>query len=220
MGKKIFVSYKYEDSNVLALAGYYPTTVRSYVDELEKLLEKEDHIYKGEHDGEDLGSLVDATIGSKIGDKIFDSTVTIVLISKNMKENTPEKDQWIPWEISYSLREQSREQGNSKTNAVLAVVIPDQFGSYDYYITDNVECNSRTLDTSVLFQILSDSMFNMNDRESNTRNCGGRKIYEGSPHYIESAKWRDFISNINWYINRVLDIRSHINEYTLTKNVK
>lgn len=220
MGKKIFVSYKYSDQNVRPLPGVYSTTARSYVDALQKILDSGDHIYMGEDDGEDLSSLIDSTIGSKLGDKIFFTTVTIVFISKGMRENKSDIDQWIPWEVSYSLREQSRQGVNSKTNAVLAVALPDQYGSYEYYITDNRECGYRSLNTDFLFQILRDNMFNWSDKESNTRNCAGEKIYNGRPHYIESVKWDDFISNIDWYINRALEIRSKINEYTLTKNVK
>ena len=153
MGKKIFVSYKYSDSQVQDLNVYenvkdfwgnvlrqkVTTTARHYVDKIDELLEAGDHIFKGEDDGEDMGTLADATIGSKLGDKIFDSSVTIVLVSKGMKETySAEKYQWIPWEVSYSLKEQSREGGRSKTNAVLAVVLPDTLGNYDYYIVDNV----------------------------------------------------------------------------------
>ncbi len=221
MGKAIFVSYKYSDSAVMQLPDVYgQTTARDYVDKLESLLEKVDNIYKGEDDGEDISTLKDSTIGSKLGDKIFYSSVTIVLISKEMKENKTEKEQWIPWEISYSLKEQSREGGRSKTNAVLAVVLPDENGSYDYYMTSNPECNSITYHTVRLFQILSDNMFNLKDKELNIRYCNGIKIYKGSPSYIYSIKWQDFILNINKYIDITSELRQNIDKYELVKTIK
>jgi hypothetical protein len=225
MGKKIFVSYKYSDSNVLALDSVYgATTARDYVDEIDKLLEEGDHIFKGEDDGEDMSTLQDSTIGSKLGDKIFDSSVTIVLISKGMKEvYTLEKDQWIPWEISYSLKEQSREGGRSKTNAVLAVVLPDQFGSYTYYIEDNTcpYCRCRTLKTDFLFQILKDNMFNVKKPVfTDCSNHIGSKPYSGYSSYIHSVKWSDFKNNPNHYIDIAVTIRQNINDYDVVKTVK
>lgn len=217
MGKKIFTSYKYADSNVRAIQGTHPTTVRDYVDILQSKIDSSDHINKGEDDGEDMSTLADSTIASKLGDKIFDSTVTIVFISKGMKENTPETDQWIPWEISYSLREQSRQGVNSKTNAMLGVVIPDQLGTYDWYYRHNPDCNSITHFTGQLFAILKENMFNIKNPQ--TRVCNGTTITEGEASYIKTVKWDDFTGSINWYIEKALEIWRVRDQYNIRKTV-
>lgn len=226
MGKNVFVSYKYADSDVLALTGNYNTRVRDYVDIIQEILMNDgDHIYKGENDGEDMSTLKDATIGSKLGDKIFYSSLTIILISKGMKNPfVVESEQWIPWEISYSLKEQSRSGGNSKTNAVLAVVLPDRAGSYNYFIEENTcpHCYSRTLHTNFLFQILRDNMFNI--RKPVFTECANhttdRKPYVGYSSFIHSVKWLDFTQDMNKYIDIAINIRSNINDYELTKIIK
>ena len=222
MGKKIFISYKYSDELVQTLERtpfLEKTTARDYVDEIQDKLDESDHINKGERDDEDMSDLADTTITSKIGDKIFDSTVTIVLISKGMKENgVPEKEQWIPWEVSYSLREQSRQGQRSKTNALLAVVLPDENGSYEYFITENTQCNSRTLHTDFLFQILRDNMFNI--KNPDTYKCNGQTIYRGHSSYIYSVKWEDFIKDIDKYIGIALEIWRNRDNYEIVKKIK
>lgn len=218
MGKKIFISYKYGDNLVKPLPLHaYSTRARHYVDIIQSKLENTDHIFKGEDDGEDLGSLADSTIGSKLGDKIFDSTVTIVLISKGMKENSPESDQWIPWEISYSLREQSRQGRNSKTNALLGVVLPDNTGSYDWYYQENPECNCTTHFSEQLFTILKKNMFNL--KEPQLRTCNGMTIYEGEFSYIKTVKWDIFITEIDYYVEKALEIWRNRDKYEIKKNV-
>lgn len=133
MGNKIFVSYKYADNNVEYLYPYPYTQVHDYVRYIESHILKND-IYKGEKQGEDLSRYSDEYIWRHLKDKIYDSSVTIVLISPNMKEPYKyEKSQWIPWEISYSLRLTTRDDRTSQRNAILAVVLPDKNGSYDYY---------------------------------------------------------------------------------------
>ncbi len=223
MANNIFVSYKYSDWHVAPLSGIARPTARDYVDALQKHLAAEDHIYMGEDDGESMATLNDATIGSKLGDKIFYSSITIVLISKNMKLTyTAERDQWIPWEISYSLKEQKRQGKNSKTNAMLAVVLPDEYGSYEYFITDNPACNSTTLKTETLFQILHENMFNIKDQETDTRECNGKKIFNGKNHsYIHCVKWSEVVSKgIQPHIELAISIRQNINNYKLEKTVK
>lgn len=96
MGHKIFVSYKYADSNVQNISGnrWPQDTARTYVDKLADFIDASDNIYKGEDDGEDLSQLEDDTIWEKLKDRIFDSTLTIVVISAGMRE------EWKKTEIS------------------------------------------------------------------------------------------------------------------------
>ena len=131
----VFVSSKYHDSDVKPL-GNYATTVRDYVDYLERMFDKSEKVYyRGEEDGNDLSELTEDTIRQILSDKIFYTTVTVVLMSPNMYDRSlPESKQWIPWEISYSMKETSRESGKSHMNAVLAVVLPDRNGKYDYAV--------------------------------------------------------------------------------------
>ena len=150
MGHKIFVSYKYNDTNVENLSYLLGTTaVHDYVDYIQNRILNGDDIYKGEKSDEDISNWSDNAIWEHLKNKIYDSTLTIVLISPNMKEAGKwQRSQWIPWEISYSLRETTRNDRTSHNNAILAVILPNKNGDYDYY------------DKSNLFPILKDNIDN------------------------------------------------------------
>ncbi|WP_026729630.1 TIR domain-containing protein [Flavobacterium denitrificans] len=228
MGRKIFVSYKYGDTQVQDLNisdntffGIHKvqTKARHYVDELCKILENDDHIFKGEDDGTSLADFSDEYIASSLRDKIYDSSITIVLVSKGMKNLSAEKDQWIPWEISYSLKEYTRNGRTSLSNGIIAVVLPDIYGSYDYYITNDNICNCRSLNTNFLFQILRKNMFNI--KNPNTEKCSnGSTIYYGDCCYIQSVKWSDFKTNLNYYLNKAIALRDNKDNYNITKTIK
>lgn len=228
MGHKIFISYKYSDSNVLKITNniFHTDTVRDYVNKLEEYFDKTDNIYKGESDNEDLSQLTEEQIWAQLKDRIYDSTVTIVMISPNMKEFTPERDQWIPWEVSYSLKEVSRKNksGNevkSSSNAIIALTLPDRNGSYTYYITDNKCCQDtcRTLHTNRLFKILSDNMFNR--KKPKCKICENNStIHYGESSYILSVKWADFVQVPNEYIERAIQIQNSIEQYSVVKELK
>ena len=242
MGRSIFISYKYGDKTVYGQG----MTVRNYVDELQRLLEKENVVNKGEDDA-DLSKLEGQAIRKKLAERVFDSTVTIVVISPNMKKRGSEKNQWLPWEVSYSLKTGHREIdksnpnamvavilpdavkvehrgiNNSNPNAMVAVVLPDANGSYEYYIEENVcpNCDSRTLKTETLFPILNKNMFNIKKPQYN--NCTNHKTkvsFTGESSYIGSVKWDDFIVNVNYYINSALKRQSSWNDYQINTQLE
>lgn len=221
MGKKIFISYKYEDYNVAPLSSVGVTKSRNYVDYLEEVLKKLGHICKCEHDGEDLSQLDDETIWGKLRDRIYDSSVTLVLISPGMKETGKrDRDQWIPWEIAYSLKETPRQDNTSHTNALAAIVLPDRNNSYDYYLENKSCCSSgcRLHHTNTLFYILRKNKFNIS--KPNKGPCAkGDTIWHGNCSYIEAVRWQNFIADPNLYINNACVRQEHIGDYDICKEV-
>ena len=151
MGYKVFVSYKYRDDNVKTMPNVQqPTWPCDYVQYLQDYVFKYiGCIYKGETQGDDLSYMTDDQIWEHLKPKIYDSSITIVLISPNMKEPYKwERTQWIPWEIAYSLRETTRSDRTSHSNAIIAVKLPDKNGYYYYF------------DKNRTFSILKDNIDN------------------------------------------------------------
>ncbi|WP_066832914.1 TIR domain-containing protein [Collinsella ihumii] len=228
MGRKIFVSYKYADDDVEFMVRSYPrrTTVRDYVNEIEDRLGTTSHIFKGEHDGEDLSALSDGAIWESLKDKIYDSSLAIVMISPGMRDGSkPDRDQWIPWEISYSLKETSRRdsEGNpvtSRTNAMLAVVLPDSSGSYDYYLHSLPCCPKACTEhrTGTLFGILRRNKFNRVDAE--TVPCSNDGYWVGDVSYIKAVRWSDFIADMDRHIGDAYKRRDDIGSFMISKSVE
>jgi hypothetical protein len=226
MGKKIFVSYKYADSQVENLSIYENSTVRDYVTKFEEILDPSDNIYKGESDGEDLSTLSEETIWQKLKDRIYDSSVTVVFISPGMKDSwKADKDQWIPWEISYSLKEISRKNKNgdavtSRSNAMVAVVLPDENGSYSYYLESKSCCESGCTmhHTDKLFAIIRKNKFNFNNATKKVCDIGST-IWHGESSYIKAVNWSDFINDYDTYIDSACGRQDNIDDYDICKEV-
>ncbi|MDR1257636.1 MAG: TIR domain-containing protein [Spirochaetaceae bacterium] len=223
MANKIFVSYKYDDNNVCAINSgnplnniSNPTTVRTYVDKLEEYFDATEFaIYKGESDDEDLSHLRDDEIWEKLKDRIFDSTVTIVMISPKMKEaRKSDKSQWIPWEISFSLKETKRNDKTSHSNAILAVVLPDRNNSYSYFEKDEVFPNLHN--NNILFKIMRKNMFNRKkmagvcEIKLTERLCRCNDF-----SYIQSVYWPSFTNNVKSFIDKAVEIKNNIREYDI-----
>ena len=190
MGRKIFISYKYKDTNVQSVprfSGVIPKA-RDYVSWLEdKFRNRTEHHYKGESDDEDLSGYPEEYIWNHLKNKMWDSSITIVLISPNMrKAGQMEKVQWIPREISYSLRLTPRGNQTSQRNAVLAVVLPDKHGKYEYY---------RSM---ILFSILEANIVN---------------------GYIPVVTWDAFKYDCDRYINKAYEAQRATPESQLKINI-
>jgi len=233
MGKKVFVSYKYKDEQVAKLQDYFyeevdgrmifntrNTRVRDYVDKLQEKIGRE-NINLGERDGESLDEFSDQQIETLLKKRIRQCSVTIVMLSKGMKVLTEaEKEQWIPWEVSYSLRVVPTGGNTKQMNAVLGVVLPDETGTYDWYYRENPNCNSVTHLNDQLFKILRDNMFNILEKEF--RECNGTKIHTKSePSLIKTVKWDDFMysNNYEFYIKKAVEIKDDAESYDVHVNL-
>ena len=114
MGREVFVSYKYSDA----------VDTR---EEIRKKLGKDGHFYNGEKGFVALEK-ADSTIKEYLKEMIFSTSVTVVVISPQVRFS-----KWVDWEIRYSLREQSRDGRTSHRNGIVCVVQCEK----DWYGNEN-----------------------------------------------------------------------------------
>lgn len=115
MAHKTFISYKYSEA-------------RDLRDAIIDSLGDDATYYKGEtSDSPDLTDTTTENIKKVLRDKMYDTSVTIVIISPNMK-----KSKWIDWEIEYSLKSTTRKGRKSHTNGVVGVIMKYD-GGYDWF---------------------------------------------------------------------------------------
>ena len=99
MAHKTFISYKYSES-------------RFYRDQILDALGDDAVFYKGEtSDSPNLTDTTTENIKNHLKQMIYDTTVTIIVLSPNMLQSN-----WIDWEISYSLKNISRDGRTSHTD--------------------------------------------------------------------------------------------------------
>jgi hypothetical protein len=225
MGNKIFVSYKFNDNSVYPLNNDDKTTARNYVDIIENKLDLLDHKYKGESNDEDLSKYKESYIWELLKPRIYDSSITIVIISPEMKSPSRyEKYHWIPWEISYSLKETTRRDRTSHSNAVFSVVLPYKDNSYKYFVRTCNECNylCNFYNSYIIFPVMYSNMFNK--KIQNDIYCSANKRYYPDPDeetsYIFAVKWNDFISDMDYSIKRAIDLQNKISDYNITTELK
>lgn len=153
----------------------------------------------------------------------FDERQNLSMMKETGKKD---RDQWIPWEVSYSLKETSRKNKKgdaitSHSNAMIAVVLPDENNSYTYYLESKSCCSGgcTTHHTDMLFTIIKKNKFNRTENASKRTCDNNDTIWTGTCSYIEAVKWSNFITDYQKYVDSAVDRQDHIDEYDICKEV-
>ena len=188
MAHKTFISYKYSEARNLR---------NSIIDAL-----GDDAIYyQGETSiSPDLSDTSTENIKRNLTDMMYDTSVTIVIISPNMKNSN-----WIDWEIEYSLKSITRKGRTSHTNGVVGVIMKFN-GGYSWLKTTSTNgdgCTSSSYDESKVYSIINNNRFNQNPKKYSCDTCKTVNALTGS--YIAYVEEETFLSDPQKYIDNAYD---------------
>lgn len=200
MARKTFISYKYSEAQDLR-------------DEILDALGDDATYYQGERsDSPDLTDTSTENIKSNLTDMMYDTSVTIVVVSPNIKDS-----KWIDWELEYSMKEISRKGRTSKTNGVVGV-IQKVNGGYDWLVTKTKKddgCTVREIGDSKLYKIISDNRYNREDKVYACDKCKTYSQLDGS--YISLIDESDFMDDPDKYIENAYEKSEKADEFNLAK---
>jgi len=201
MARKTFISYKYSEAQDLR-------------DTILEALGEDAKYYQGEtSDSPDLTDTSTENIKKNLKDMIYGTSVTIVIISPNLK-----KSSWIDWEIEYSLKEIAREDKVSRTNGVVGVIMKHN-GGYDWLVSHKINddgCRSRHIESSKLYDIVNNNRYNLNTEDK--YHCSVCKSYDQlSGSYFSLVKEEDFLDDPDKYIENAYEKSKSISNYNISK---
>ena len=200
MPRKTFISYKYSEAKDLR-------------DEILEALGDAATYYQGETaDSPDLTDTTTENIKKNLTDMMYDTSVTIVVVSPNLKVSN-----WIDWEIEYSLKEISRKDRTSKTNGIVGV-IQKVSGGYDWLVTKSKKddgCTVRTIADSKLYEIINKNRYNHSSHAYACDTCKTFSQLDGS--YISLVDEVDFLSDPDKYIENAYKKSEKADDFELVK---
>jgi hypothetical protein len=201
MAHKIFISYKYSEARQLR-------------DDIIKALGDDATYYQGEtSDSPDLTDTSTENIKKTLKDMMYDTSVTIVIISPNIKNS-----KWIDWEIEYCLKNITRKDRTSQTNGVVGVIMKYD-GGYSWLKTtyrNSDGCVYSYYDTTKLYNIINANRFNQNPKKYSCDICQTVDTLTGS--YIAFVEEETFLKNPQKYIDNAYDkSESNASGYDLFK---
>ena len=188
MAHKTFISYKFSEA----------TSLR---DDIIDALGDDATYYKGEtSDSPDLTDTTTDNIKQHLKNMIYDTSVTIVIISPNMKQSN-----WIDWEIEYSLKSITRSDRTSHPNGIVGVIMKNN-GSYDWFqhvVTNSDGCQAAEYETELVYDIINKNRFNQNPKIYCCNVCKTVDALTGS--YIAFVEQDDFLENPDKYIENAFE---------------
>ena len=188
MSHKTFISYKYSEAQRLR-------------DKIIEALGDDATYYRGEtSESPDLTDTTTENIKEKLKNKMYNTSVTIVIISPNMKES-----KWIDWEIEYCLKDIKRKNRTSHTNGVVGVIMK-QNGSYNWFKTLNTGkdgCHFVTYASFLVHEIIQKNRFNQNPMKYCCDEC--KTVNELTGCYISYIEEEIFLSDPIKYIDNAYD---------------
>lgn len=194
MARKTFISYKYSDVVEGKANNLRDRIIAKFGDDAK--------YYRGE-DGytKDLSSYSASYIKETLKEMIRDTSVTILILSPNMKQS-----QWMNWELSYSLSEITRNERVSHSNGAVAVVQKQPtYGILDGYAWFKTPWNSW--DTNKAFELVR-------------LNRDNKKVYAPyslSDNYIDIITEDTFLRDPFKYIEEAYTKSQNIDHYNIRK---
>ncbi len=201
MAHKTFISYKYSEAQRLR-------------DDIIKALGDDAKFYKGEtSDSPDLTDTSTENIKKNLRDMMYETSVTIVIISPNMK-----KSKWIDWEIEYCLKNTTRKGRTSHTNGVVGVIMKCD-GGYEWFKTTEEKSDGHTTwsySTQKVYDIINKNRFNQVPVQYACDQCKSIDALTGS--YISFVEEETFLGNPSTYIDNAYDkSENDASGYDITK---
>ncbi len=182
MAHKTFISYKFSESRTLR-------------DKIIDALGDDATYYKGENvDSKDMTDYKKETIKQALSNMMYDTSVTIVILSPNMKDSD-----WIEWEIQYCLKKTRRKDRVSQRNGIVGV-IKKVNGDYSWLKYETGD-GGVSYYTGKIPEIINKNRHNSNPAIKDSK--GLWDWLNGS--YIAFVEEDVFLNNPQKYINNAYD---------------
>jgi MTH538 TIR-like domain (DUF1863). len=200
MAHKTFISYKYSEAQGLR-------------DAIIKALGPDASFYQGEtSDSPDLTDTSTENIKKNLTDMMYNTSVTIVIISPNIKQS-----KWIDWEIEYCLKDITRKERTSKANGVVGVIMKVN-GSCDWIKNHLINCHGNPVIKFIdeyLYPIILKNMYNSDPPVRHCSQCNTYNLMDGS--YFSLVDEDLFLGSPKVYIDNAFDKSENAGKYILYK---